>query len=85
MRDRCIDEINKLFIEKIPESRHFSLSISYGSSLISNLIAMNLRIFYDRKLVLISSKNEHVGGIDPFKNFAEIHTVELDIESILKN
>lgn len=83
LRDKCIEEINNLFISKAPESKYFSLSISYGSSLISNLIAMSLRISYGKKLSIISSKNEHVGGIDPFINHGVIHKVELDIECIL--
>lgn len=84
LRDKCIDEINSLFQKENPESKEFSLSISYGSSTISNLIAMNLRIFFDKKFKLVCSKDEHPGGIDPFKSYATVHEVDLDTETIIR-
>jgi hypothetical protein len=82
LRDKCIEEINNLFLEKMPKSHKFSLSICFGSSLISNLLALNLRIFYGRKPLLLTSSSEHIGGIEPFTHNADVHTVDLDIDHI---
>jgi hypothetical protein len=85
LRDRCTEEINKLILEEMPQSEDFQLSITYGSSLISNLLALNFHIFFKKKPLILTSNTEHIGGIGPFTDHAVIRRVALKQESILSN
>lgn len=83
LRDLSIKKIINLLKIKYPNSKNYDVSISYGSTMISNLIGYSLRL-KKKKLKIITTNHEHSGGFDAFNKNFFYYKVNFDEKDILE-
>lgn len=83
LRDLCIKKIIKLLKSKYPNSKNYDVSISYGSTMISNLIGYSLGL-KKKNLKIITTNHEHLGGFEAFNKNFNCYKVHFDEKYILE-